>query len=175
MFHNNLLYNILFAHQLFTLETYLLPGYFILASSKSTSLVNNAFKYSKTSFSVCPVTFVHIDLIHLSFNPKNRLKFEGYKKWQSTFSQGEDPVKPAEEKIDTKTPAEIIGEAFKNLIETLGSELLDLIIQKKPAQFEKFVLELLNKMGYGGAEEKNIEVVGKSGDNGIEESFTRIS
>ena len=103
----------------------------------------------------------HINIAYLK-------KFEGYKKWQSTFSQVDDPVKPVEEKIDIKTPEEIIGEAFKKLNETLGSELLDLIIQKTSTQFEKFVLELLNKMGYGGAEEKNFEVVGKSGDNGID-------
>ena len=45
--------------------------------------------------------------------------------------QNDDPVKPAEEKIDIKTPEEIIGEAFKKLNETRGSELLDLIVQSE--------------------------------------------
>lgn len=95
-------------------------------------------------------------------------KFEGYKKWQSTFSQGDDTAKTIADNIETKTPEEIIGDTFKQLNEKLGFELLDLVKQKSPAQFEKFVLELLNKMGYGGADERNFEVVGQSGNNGID-------
>lgn len=36
------------------------------------------------------------------------------------------------------------------------------------AEFEAFVLRLLIGMGYGGVEERTFEVVGKSGDNGID-------
>ncbi len=105
-----------------------------------------------------------IDFINIAYLKK----LDGYKKWQNTFSQGEDSVKSLPDTIETKTPEEIIGDTFRQLNEKLGLELLEIIIQKKPVHFEKFVLELLNKMGYGGTEERNFEVVGKSGDNGID-------
>jgi restriction system protein len=69
---------------------------------------------------------------------------------------------------ETRTPEEIIGDNFKKINYQLATELLELIKQRNPAQFERFVLELLDKMGYGGIEEKNFEVIGQSGDNGID-------
>jgi restriction system protein len=93
-------------------------------------------------------------------------KFEGYKLWHSTFQT--DEITKQNEEVDIKTPEEIIGENFKKINSKLAAELLELIKQREPAQFERFVLELLNSMGYGGAIEKNFEVVGQSGDNGID-------
>ncbi|RYY47080.1 MAG: hypothetical protein EOO06_13185 [Chitinophagaceae bacterium] len=69
---------------------------------------------------------------------------------------------------EDKTPEEIIGANFKKINDELSFELLELVKQKSPAQFEKFVLEVLNSMGYGVDDEKNFEVVGQSGDNGID-------
>lgn len=97
-------------------------------------------------------------------------KFEAFKVWQSELAIPEDSNKPThEEGLNTnKTPEEIVGENFKKINDKLTIELLDTIKQRTPAQFEKFVLELLSSMGYGGVEEKNFEVVGQSGDNGID-------
>ena len=50
----------------------------------------------------------------------------------------------------------------------LAYELLEILKNKPASYFEYFVLELLTKMGYGGVEEGNFEVVGQSGDNGID-------
>lgn len=95
-------------------------------------------------------------------------KLDAFKAWQSTFNQSEEPETIIAEAPERKTPEELIGDNFKKINVKLGIELLELIKQKTAAQFEKFVLELLNNMGYGGAEEKNFEVVGQSGDNGID-------
>jgi restriction system protein len=102
-----------------------------------------------------------------SINTAYLKKFEGFKLWQSSFAQTDDLEKTIEVE-DKKTPEEIIGENFKKINRKLSIELLDVIKQKTSVQFETFVLELLNNMGYGGAEEKNFEVVGQSGDNGID-------
>jgi len=95
-------------------------------------------------------------------------KFEAYRQWQSSLNQHQNITKPASELHETMTPEEIIGDNFDKINDKLGTELLELIRQKSPSQFERFVLELLDKMGYGGAAEKNFEVVGQSGDNGID-------
>ena len=95
-------------------------------------------------------------------------KFDGYKKWQSTFTQTEEKNKEIGTSAEKKTPEEILGDAFKDLRNKLGYELLEILKNKPANYFEYFVLELLSKMGYGGVEESNFEVVGKSGDNGID-------
>lgn len=96
-------------------------------------------------------------------------KFEGFKLWQSTFGQEDDKkVISAETPSETKTPEELIGDSIRRSNEKLAADLLETIKQKTPAQFEKFVLLLLEAMGYGGTEVENFEVVGKSGDNGVD-------
>lgn len=98
-------------------------------------------------------------------------QFDAYKQWKSSVSAGKEDKEAKEEvaaNASTGTPEEVIGNTFRELNEKLAFELLELIKQKKPGQFERFVLELLNKMGYGGVEERNFEVVGQSGDNGID-------
>ena len=95
-------------------------------------------------------------------------KFDGYKKWQSTFTQTEEKNKEIGTSAEEKTPEEVLGDTFKDLRNKLGYELLEILKNKPANYFEYFVLELLSKMGYGGVEESNFEVVGKSGDNGID-------
>lgn len=99
-----------------------------------------------------------------SINTAYLRKFEGFK---NASNPKEVSEKNSEELSEVKTPEEIVGDNFNKINDKLGVELLDIIIQKTPSQFEKFVLELLNGMGYG-AVEKNFEVVGQSGDNGID-------
>jgi len=97
-------------------------------------------------------------------------KFEAYKIWQTTLSLPDEKfgtVSPTSMAISTQTPEEILGETTKILNNNLAVDLLDLLKSKPPDYFEKFVLKLLIKMGYG-AEAKIFEVVGKSGDNGID-------
>ncbi len=81
-------------------------------------------------------------------------------------------VKPAintnSEKIsDDETPKETLENAYQKLQSNLMSELLEQVRGCSPAYFEKIVLDLLVKMGYGG-NRKDAEAVGKSGDGGID-------
>ena len=99
-------------------------------------------------------------------------QFQGYKDWQSTFGKDEDgtEIKESDSSVinESKTPQEILGDTFRDLNKNLGYELLEILKSKDPSFFEHFVLELLTGIGYGGVEEKNFEVVGQSGDNGID-------
>ena len=69
---------------------------------------------------------------------------------------------------NSETPDELIAGGYKQLREALVVELLERIKTVSPSRFEELVVELLLKMGYGGTQEDAGQVVGKSGDGGID-------
>lgn len=103
-----------------------------------------------------------------SINLSYLKKFDAYKSWQSNFAQAEEKGATAIEAEELKTPEELIGDSLARVNDKIASDLLEIIKSKTPTQFEKFVLVLLNAMGYGMIEEKAFEVVGQSGDYGID-------
>jgi restriction system protein len=66
------------------------------------------------------------------------------------------------------TPEENLEIAYQHLRKTLAQDLLNRIIGMTPAFFEKLVVELLVKMGYGGSIKDAGKAIGKSGDEGID-------
>jgi restriction system protein len=66
------------------------------------------------------------------------------------------------------TPLERLDAAYKELRETLADDLLDKVRAGSPKFFEHLVIDLLVKMGYGGSRADAAQVVGKSGDDGID-------
>ena len=66
------------------------------------------------------------------------------------------------------TPEEQIEEAYENLKENLTSEIIFQLKESSPSFFEKVVVEVLVKMGYGGSRRDAGEAIGKSGDEGID-------
>lgn len=75
---------------------------------------------------------------------------------EATFEEGE------------KTPEEILEEAYEEIREGLAQELLGLVKQCTPSFFERLVVELLVKMGYGGSRRDAARAVGQVGDEGID-------
>jgi restriction system protein len=74
--------------------------------------------------------------------------------------------------IDTpqqsSTPEEKLFLSYTNILKNIYSEILTTILSKTPTEFEKLVVVLLQKMGYGG-EIKNSGLVTKvSNDGGID-------
>jgi restriction system protein len=80
---------------------------------------------------------------------------------------GDAGTKPPVIDVQTETPEESIGNALLEIKKRVSGELLDEIYKQDPAFFERLVLDLLLAMGYG-ADEKSLNVVGKSGDGGID-------
>ncbi|MEZ6176383.1 MAG: restriction endonuclease [Candidatus Scalinduaceae bacterium] len=71
--------------------------------------------------------------------------------------------------IETETtPEEALENAYQNLKDELAGDLLQQIKQSPPSLFEKIVVELLVKMGYGGSRKDAGQAIGKSGDEGID-------
>ncbi len=73
-----------------------------------------------------------------------------------------------EEEIINRTPEENLEVAYVRLRKELADELLNKVISLPPAFFEKLVVELLVKMGYGGSIKDAGKAIGKSGDEGID-------
>ncbi|MFB3885422.1 MAG: restriction endonuclease [Thermodesulfobacteriota bacterium] len=73
-----------------------------------------------------------------------------------------------EEEMSERTPEEALESAHKQLRDNLANELLQQIKSCSPALFEKIVVELLVKMGYGGSRQDAGRAIGKSGDEGID-------
>ncbi len=74
------------------------------------------------------------------------------------------------EVIDTSTatPSEALETAYENLRDELADELLAKLKKASPSFFERIVVELLVKMGYGGSRADAGKAIGKSGDGGID-------
>jgi len=67
-----------------------------------------------------------------------------------------------------KTPKEQLEDAYQVLREDLTEEILGLLKNSPPSFFEKVVVEVLVKMGYGGTRKDAGEAIGRSGDEGID-------
>lgn len=73
-----------------------------------------------------------------------------------------------ESKHSEDTPEESLDAAYQRLRASIEAELLQQVKAASPLFFEKLVVELLVKMGYGGSLEDAGRAVGKSGDGGID-------
>ncbi|MCK7471265.1 MAG: restriction endonuclease [Desulfomicrobium escambiense] len=63
---------------------------------------------------------------------------------------------------------EALESAYENLRDELADELLGKLKKISPAFFERVVVELLVKMGYGGSRADAGKAIGRSGDGGID-------
>ncbi|MGH9688146.1 MAG: restriction endonuclease [Candidatus Acidiferrales bacterium] len=66
------------------------------------------------------------------------------------------------------TPSEALESAYENLRGELADELLTKLKSASPSFFERVVVELLVKMGYGGSRIDAGKAIGRSGDGGID-------
>ncbi len=76
------------------------------------------------------------------------------------------PIK--EERTDNITPTDLIDTAYNQINNALVKELLSKVLEMSPLFFEKLVVELLVKMGYGGSFEDAASVTQYSHDEGID-------
>lgn len=81
--------------------------------------------------------------------------------------------KQSESKIDfsEETPEESLEYAHQKLKNNVTTELLQTIKESSPEFFEKLVIDLLIKMGYGGSRKNAGEALGRTGDGGIDGSI----
>jgi restriction system protein len=84
------------------------------------------------------------------------------------FQTPRDKKRIEQDVSDTQTPEEEIEAAYQGVRQELVTELLQTIGSCSPAFFERLVIDLLVKMGYGGTRKDAGQAVGRSGDGGID-------
>ncbi len=104
--------------------------------------------------------------------PKINIKFldqfEEFRKFRSYKKKEPQRQKEVAEEEPDKTPEETLEIAYQNIRNDLANDLLQQIKASPPSLFEKIVVELLVKMGYGGSRKDAGRAIGKSGDEGID-------
>ncbi len=70
--------------------------------------------------------------------------------------------------ISQGTPDELLRATIKEVENALAAELIPRICAASPAFFERLVVDLLLKMGYGGSRAEAGRALGKTGDGGID-------
>lgn len=73
-----------------------------------------------------------------------------------------------EEQVSSETPEEALETAHQILKEGLSAEILEAIKGCPPEFFERLVVDLLVRMGYGGSRKEAGQALGRSGDGGID-------
>jgi restriction system protein len=71
-------------------------------------------------------------------------------------------------RTEVETPEEAVEGAYRDLREALAKELIQQVRAATPAFFERLVVELLVRMGYGGSRKDAGQAIGRSGDGGID-------
>jgi len=91
------------------------------------------------------------------------IEFQNYKSEGVKISS----VAPSNEE-DQNTPEENIDIAYQKIRQSLAQELIDTVRGLSPSFFERLVVALLVKMGYGGSIKDAGQAIGKTGDEGID-------
>ena len=96
-------------------------------------------------------------------------RYREFTDFQNKGSGASEPLPQVSVKDeDEQTPIEMIEAAYGTVRNNLATELLQQIKSCSPGFFEALVVEVLVKMGYGGTIKDAGEVLGKSGDEGID-------
>jgi restriction system protein len=94
-------------------------------------------------------------------------QFPEYQEFREHKPKSPSPIPPPVI-IDARTPEEILEDTFQDIRESIMQDLLANIKTCSPSFFERLVVELLVKMGYGGSRKDAARAVGQSGDGGID-------
>ena len=80
-----------------------------------------------------------------------------------------DPVQPDPVQPDPElTPEQSLHASYQTLRSSLAADLLEQVKQASPAFFERLVVDVLVRMGYGGSRREAGEAIGRAGDEGID-------
>jgi restriction system protein len=82
--------------------------------------------------------------------------------------QGKKRTKKEKEIAFSETPIESIATQYEQIRTALSSELLERVKKSSPQFFERLVILLLVRMGYGGSLKEAGQAIGRSGDGGID-------
>lgn len=95
-------------------------------------------------------------------------QFPEYVEFRQVAGKTKEADEEDEEELEELTPEEILEDAYQQIREDLAENLLSYVLNSGAGFFEKLVVELLVRMGYGGSRREAARAVGRSGDEGID-------
>ena len=95
-------------------------------------------------------------------------EFQAFQQLKGTRSGEKKSGSDQAADIESATPSEALERAYENLRNELADELIEKLKKASPSFFERIVVELLVKMGYGGSRADAGKAIGRSGDGGID-------
>lgn len=102
-------------------------------------------------------------------NVKFLKRFPEFIEFHSSKKEGlVDADSLGNEEIKKQTPEELLESGYQSIRKSLEQELLLKLKTIHPSFFERVVVELLVRMGYGGSIQDAGKAIGKSGDEGID-------
>lgn len=96
------------------------------------------------------------------------MKFDSFKGFKRNIDNSDDDDKQIVLTSSGESPQDMLDRAFKAITSTLTDDVLNEVMNQSPDFFEKLVVDLLVTMGYGGSKIENSQVLGKTGDEGID-------
>ena len=100
-------------------------------------------------------------------NLKFLFQFPEYVAFRKTHRERPESTDEAENG-QAGTPEEALESAHEKIRDSLAAEILQKLKSCSPSFFERLVVEVIVKMGYGGTRQDAGKAIGKSGDGGID-------
>lgn len=95
-------------------------------------------------------------------------KYEGFKKFIGNVEEDTLISGNIDNDLLDESLQDLFDRAYKTISNTLADDVLMEVMNHSPYFFEKLVVDLLVSMGYGGSKFENSQILGKSGDEGID-------
>jgi restriction system protein len=95
-------------------------------------------------------------------------EFNAFRSGSSSDEQVTAQPDVGDDKTDNQTPEEALQLAYKRIRDDLAAQLLEQIKEMSSDFFEQLVLDLMVKMGYGGARDSAASLTSGGADEGID-------
>jgi len=145
--------------------------YWAIAHLKMANLIENTqrahYKITSNGLELLSANPEKVNLKLLKTIPEYVEHTKSFKK--ERYSKKDDSDENISDTDDNElTPEENLEYSYQKIQKSLAQELLQKIKKISPSFFERLVVELLVKMGYGGSLKDAGKSIGKSGDEGID-------
>lgn len=103
----------------------------------------------------------------IAIDNKYLQKFDTFKAFIET-SNGDESTKIIIDSPKDDSPQDLMDKSYSRILSALEDDILSEVVSQSPEFFERLVVDLLLSMGYGGSQIQNGQVLGKSGDGGVD-------
>lgn len=126
---------------------------------------------TRATYRITPVGLKYLST-HSKLRQSDLMKypaFAAYASSKNTSTHTTSPTVPTDNPhISELTPTEQLEQAHETISNDLAADLLSKVMEQTPAFFEHLVVDLLVKMGYGGANSEAAQVTQLTNDEGID-------